>query len=132
MANSSLSAASGSKAGGSQLSEERRERSERASSYDPVFSLGRCAMSRPRDPGISADIPGSPPDNTLIHRFKRQGRASSARQFHQRRGSSTLAEAVQARLNLGVFGGSRLELRQQFAPELGGFSRVGRPCGVKA
>src|SRR3954463_15433329 len=76
MANSSLSAASGSKAGGSQLSEERRERSERASSYDPVFSLGRCAMSRPRDPGISADIPGSPPDNTLIHRFKRQGRAS--------------------------------------------------------
>ena len=79
MANSSLSAASGSKAGGSQLSEERRERSERASSYDPVFSLGRCAMSRPRDRGISADIPRSPPDNTLIHRFKRQGRASSAR-----------------------------------------------------
>ena len=65
MANSSLSAASGSKAGGCQLSEERRERSGRASSYDPVLSLGRCAMSRPRDPGISADIPGPLPTTPL-------------------------------------------------------------------
>src|SRR3954463_16240221 len=102
MANSSLSAASGSKAGGSQLSEERRERSERASSYDPVFSLGRCAMSRPRDPGISADIPGSPPDNTLIHRFKRQGRASSAR--HRRADTPKLSRSL-SRVTIAAPGG---------------------------
>jgi hypothetical protein len=41
-------------------------------------------------------------------------------------GSAALAETVQAGLYFGVFGGSGLELGQQFAPKLGGFSRIRR------
>ena len=48
------------RAGGYQLSEERREGSGRASCYDPDFNLGRSTMSRPRDPGVPAGTPGSP------------------------------------------------------------------------
>jgi hypothetical protein len=65
MANSSLSATSGSEAGGFQLSEERRKGSGRVSCYDPVLILGRVPMSRPRGVGGPAGIPRPLPTTTL-------------------------------------------------------------------